>query len=150
MSSKIRNIIIIFFMVLLSACGRDGPLLIDVSTENISGVLDESVPPLMEKGNVVGMSIIVIRGGNIAISKSFGDADSESHRKVDEQTVFRAASGDAGPHDARAQDRGGFDSFGHTFMYSVGGCENSGAGYAPRRPSASDLALCVKVGAQKA
>ena len=79
-------------MVLLSACGRDGPLLIDVSTENISGVLDESVPPLMEKGNVVGMSIIVIRGGNIAISKSFGDADSESHRKVDEQTVFRAAS----------------------------------------------------------
>ena len=67
-------------------------MLIDVPTENISRILDEAVPPLMEKDNVVGMSIIVIRGGNIAITKSFGYADTKSHRKVDKRTVFRAAS----------------------------------------------------------
>lgn len=92
MNVKIRNIIIIIFLLLLSACRRDGPLLIDVPTDTISAVLDRSIPAMMEKENVVGMSIIVIRGGNISISKSFGYADIKSHRQVDEHTVFPAAS----------------------------------------------------------
>jgi CubicO group peptidase (beta-lactamase class C family) len=66
--------------------------LISVPIEKISDVLDKAVPSLMEDDNVTGMSIIVIRGGKIAISKSFGYADTEYHRAIDEHTVFRAAS----------------------------------------------------------
>ncbi len=78
--------------MLLLGCNRDGPLLLDVPMETISGELDRAVPTWMEENNVVGMSVIVIRGGEIAISNSYGYADTKSHRRVDERTIFRAAS----------------------------------------------------------
>lgn len=87
-----RSILIITALVLLSGCLRDGPLLIDVPTDRISAELDKAVPTLMQDANVVGMSIVVIRDGAVSLSKSFGYADSESHRKIDKQTIYRAAS----------------------------------------------------------
>lgn len=87
-----KNIrIIIITLALLFGC-HDRPLLIDISTERISIDLDKSIPTLMEESNVVGLSVVIIRKGKIPISKSFGYADIESRRIVDERTVYRAAS----------------------------------------------------------
>ena len=79
-------------LVLCSGCNRDGPLLIDVPVEKISSTLDKAIPILMEEHDVVGLSVVVIRDGKISISKSFGYSDIEAKRRVDEHTVFRAAS----------------------------------------------------------
>lgn len=92
MSMKLNNIIISIVLVLCSGCNRDGPLLIDVTAEEISSTLDKAIPTLMEERNVVGLSVVLIRDGKISISKSFGYSDIESKRRVDEHTVFRAAS----------------------------------------------------------
>ncbi|MFV2055065.1 MAG: serine hydrolase domain-containing protein [Thiohalomonadales bacterium] len=79
-------------MVLLSGCNPAGPLLINISTEKISRKLDKAIPTLMQDYDVVGLSVVVIRNGKISNSKSFGYRDIESKKKVDEYTVYRAAS----------------------------------------------------------
>jgi CubicO group peptidase (beta-lactamase class C family) len=92
MGNKIINISIVILLTLCLGCHRDGPLLIDVSTSTISNTLDKAIPTLMEKHNVAGLSVIVLHDGEVSISKSFGFADLEAKRKIDEHTVFRAAS----------------------------------------------------------
>ncbi len=54
--------------------------------------MDSSIPTLMRNNNVRGISVVVIRNGEISISKSFGYADVELKKKVNAHTVFRAAS----------------------------------------------------------
>jgi CubicO group peptidase (beta-lactamase class C family) len=92
MSIKAKYLPIISVLVLITGCHRDGPLLADIPTEKISTVLDEAIPPLMQENNVAGLSIAVIHGGKVTISKSYGYANVDNKRKVDERTVFRAAS----------------------------------------------------------
>jgi len=95
-SMRTVNIFFIASLLLISACNRDGPLLVDVPTKEISKRLDNAIPTLMKDNNVAGLSIVVIRGGIPAITRSYGythaDADSEPKRRIDEKTVFRAAS----------------------------------------------------------
>lgn len=87
-----RSIIIVTVLALFSGCYRDGPLLIDTPARKISGGLDKAIPALMEESSVAGLSLIVIRKGKASLSKSFGYADVERGRKIDEHTVFRGAS----------------------------------------------------------
>jgi CubicO group peptidase (beta-lactamase class C family) len=88
---RLSRIVFIVF-VLLSGCGRDGPLLLDTPINTIAKRLDQTIPGLMKDSNVAGLSIVVIREAKVVISKSFGYADIETGRKLDAQTVFRAAS----------------------------------------------------------
>ena len=88
----LRSFIFMVVIVLLSGCGRDGPLLTNISSDKISRELENAIPPMMEDNTVAGLSIIVIQKGKVSIEKSFGYADEASHRRVDEHTVFRAAS----------------------------------------------------------
>jgi CubicO group peptidase (beta-lactamase class C family) len=92
MNTTIRNIIIILVLMLVAGCNRDGPLLTDVPGEKISSTLDMMTPSLMKENNVKGLSIVVIRGGKSSISKSYGYADLAFKRRIDNRTVFRAAS----------------------------------------------------------
>ena len=55
-------------------------------------VLKEKIPDLMEKARVPGLSIAVIRDGKIAWTGAFGVRSTESGEKVDENTMFEAAS----------------------------------------------------------
>jgi CubicO group peptidase (beta-lactamase class C family) len=89
----IKSALILLVFSIFSGCNRDGPLLIDIPIEEISSELDEEIPSLMEENNVKGLSIIVIRNnGQTLIYKSYGYANTETNRKIDEHTVFRAAS----------------------------------------------------------
>ncbi len=54
--------------------------------------LDAHLPSLMEKGNVPGLSIAVLRDGTLAWSGAFGVRSTETGEPVDAQTVFEAAS----------------------------------------------------------
>ncbi len=54
--------------------------------------LDVRLPSLMEKGNVPGLSIAVLRDGRLAWSGAFGVRSTETGERVDAQTVFEAAS----------------------------------------------------------
>jgi CubicO group peptidase (beta-lactamase class C family) len=92
MKNIMRNIIIALILAFISGCYRDGPLLTDTPVDKISNMLDSLTPSLMNKYDVVGMSVAVIHEGDISISKSYGYADIESKRIVDGDTVFRAAS----------------------------------------------------------
>jgi CubicO group peptidase (beta-lactamase class C family) len=92
MRKKRLNSIVFIVFVLLSGCGRDGPLLLDTPINTIAKRLDQTIPGLMKDCNVAGLSIVVIREAKMVINKSFGYADKETKRKLDEQTVFRAAS----------------------------------------------------------
>jgi len=49
-------------------------------------------PSLMKENNIEGLSLVVIRGGNVSISKSYGHADQVSERRLNERTVIRVAS----------------------------------------------------------
>jgi CubicO group peptidase (beta-lactamase class C family) len=92
MNLRLQNIIITLLLVLIAGCNRDGPLLTDTPVDKISNQLDAVTPLLMKKYDVVGMSLAVIREGTISITRSYGYADITSKRKVDEHTLFRAAS----------------------------------------------------------
>lgn len=91
MNAKIQTVIIIIVLVLVVGCHRDGPLA-DDPIEKISSALDVMTPPRMKENSVEGLSLVVIRGGKISLSKSYGYADQALERRVNERTVFRAAS----------------------------------------------------------
>lgn len=56
------------------------------------GNLASLIPDLMNRGNVTGLSIAVIGDGKIAWIGSFGVKNAKTGAKVDEHTVFQAAS----------------------------------------------------------
>lgn len=87
-----KKIIILSALLIFSGCNRNRPLLTSTPASEISDNLDKRIPELMEKTNVMGMSVVIIRNGKISIKKSFGYADVGSGRKIDDQTIFRAAS----------------------------------------------------------
>ncbi|OUS24173.1 hypothetical protein A9Q99_24835 [Gammaproteobacteria bacterium 45_16_T64] len=87
-----RIILLITILVASIGCGRYGPLIVDEPIEVIANSLANTAPALMDDNNVVGLSVITIRENEVIISNSFGYADIASKQKVDEQTVYKAAS----------------------------------------------------------
>jgi len=54
--------------------------------------LKKDVPDLMQKGDIPGMSIALIRDGRLVWTGSFGVMNADTHVPVTDQTVFEAAS----------------------------------------------------------
>jgi len=77
MIRSLNKIFLIFMVVISTGCGRDGPLLLDVSVEDLSNTINDIIPALMDKADVVGLSVIVIRSNDVIIDKSFGHANLE-------------------------------------------------------------------------
>jgi CubicO group peptidase (beta-lactamase class C family) len=90
--SNIRYTTILLVVVVFAGCNRDGPLLINTPATVTSIELDKAAPLLMKKNDVTGLSVVVIDNGKISISKSYGFSDYASKKRVDEHTVYRAAS----------------------------------------------------------
>ena len=67
------------------------PLLTGVDSQQIAR-LERDVPHLMAEGEIPGLSIAVVRNGNIAWSRGFGVKNSETQEPVGDNTVFEAAS----------------------------------------------------------
>lgn len=54
--------------------------------------LDQEIPVLMQRANIPGLEIAVIRHGNIAWVHSFDTVDPATHQPVTDHTLFSAAS----------------------------------------------------------
>jgi CubicO group peptidase (beta-lactamase class C family) len=54
--------------------------------------LERDIPRLMTEADIPGLSVAVIRNGNIAWSHNFGVMNSETKKPVDDNTIFEAAS----------------------------------------------------------
>ncbi|MES9852105.1 MAG: serine hydrolase domain-containing protein [Candidatus Thiodiazotropha sp. L084R] len=79
-------------LLLISACNRNGPLLTDQPVDQISQAINDKIPELVNKFKITGVSVGVIREGQLSIVKSFGFSNTASKKKLDGSTVFRAAS----------------------------------------------------------
>jgi CubicO group peptidase (beta-lactamase class C family) len=92
MDETVLKALFIVFLAFLSACGRDGPLLVDEPIEGLASELDEHIPTLMHENNVAGLSVLIIKDNDVALSKSYGYSDVELKKRVDKDTVYKAAS----------------------------------------------------------
>ena len=55
-------------------------------------VLEREIPKLLEAANIPGLSMAVVRDGQIYWKKAFGVRSRETNVPVDEDTMFEAAS----------------------------------------------------------
>jgi CubicO group peptidase (beta-lactamase class C family) len=60
--------------------------------ESLGTILDKEIPRLMEAADVPGLSIAVVRDGQIFWEKAFGVKNRQTNEPVDENTMFEAAS----------------------------------------------------------
>jgi len=77
----------IFFLLPLTILA-----LLNCNLLNLGKKLEKEIPKLMEKANIPGLSMAVIRNGKIFWSGSFGVRNRETNEPVDENTIFEAAS----------------------------------------------------------
>src|SRR5215475_4618273 len=68
------------------------PLQSDTTVDRIAGRLESDVAVLMKAADVPGLSIALVRNGNVAWVRAFGVKDSKSKAPVTDETVFEAAS----------------------------------------------------------
>jgi len=66
--------------------------LLNCKPQNLVRKLEKEIPKLMEKANIPGLSMAVIRDGKIFWSGTFGVRNRETNESVDENTIFEAAS----------------------------------------------------------
>lgn len=98
MKTKIlRNAFIITVICLLAAISpaltqESAPLKTDINKKALITDLEKAIPDLMEKANVPGLSIAVIRDGEIIWSCGFGIKNTKTGEPVHENTIFEAAS----------------------------------------------------------
>jgi CubicO group peptidase (beta-lactamase class C family) len=62
------------------------------SVSEVTSRLERDIPALMKEANVPGLSIALIRGGEVAWQHAFGVKDAKTHEAVNDNTVFEAAS----------------------------------------------------------
>ena len=80
-------------VLLLSATlGLLAPPLARAQNDQTMKMLEEDLPGLLEQANIPGLSIAVIRNGELFWSGAFGVKSLETNEPVDTQTIFEAAS----------------------------------------------------------
>lgn len=58
----------------------------------LAAVLSTDLPPLMQEGDVPGLSVAVIRNGRVVEQRGFGVANRDDGQTVTDRTIFEAAS----------------------------------------------------------
>jgi CubicO group peptidase (beta-lactamase class C family) len=76
----------------LSACKRDGPLKTDTPIDQLNQIMQRDIPRLIEKHQITGLSVGVIREGELCLLRSFGKRETSPDKALNENTLFRAAS----------------------------------------------------------
>ena len=85
-------LLIPLLILILSACNRDGPLTADTSIEQLSNTINSNISGLIEKYRITGLSVGVIRDGQLCLLRSFGRSRTSPEKRLDENTLFRVAS----------------------------------------------------------
>ncbi|NQT40586.1 MAG: beta-lactamase family protein, partial [Planctomycetes bacterium] len=67
-------------------------VLVARDTEQLTAVLEAKVPRLMKEEHVPGLSMVLVRENRIVWKKAFGVRIAGEPEKVDDQTIFEAAS----------------------------------------------------------
>ena len=78
--------VVLLLSVLLSSCGQGQ------APPTLEEILEAEIPLLMEKAEVPGLSIAVVKNGEIFWSGAFGVRSTETKEPVDDETMFEAAS----------------------------------------------------------
>jgi CubicO group peptidase (beta-lactamase class C family) len=68
------------------------PLRNKVKTDELVARLERDLPQLMSEGDVPGLSIALVRDGQLAWHKGFGVKNAQTKEPVDDATIFEAAS----------------------------------------------------------
>ena len=68
------------------------PLKTDISREALAAEMEGTIPDLMKKAEIPGLTIAVIRDGKLFWSKGFGVKSARTNEPVTEDTIFEAAS----------------------------------------------------------
>ena len=93
---RIRNTVIvsILFVLILFVAGSCNwqPLEAQATLEGFTEYLDGYIPRLMNEYDVPGVSIALIRGGELVWSSAYGYADNEHDRKMTVDAICRAES----------------------------------------------------------
>lgn len=69
-----------------------GALAPAATSEEVPAGIDQTIRAEMQRANVEGLAIAVLRDGQLAWSRGYGRADIESGEKITSQTTFQAAS----------------------------------------------------------
>src|SRR4030042_1132349 len=87
-------IILIGFLIALQSGSAQtaAPLKTEGAKEKLVSELERVVPELMKKGNIPGLSIAVLRDGQLLWTKGFGVKSTKTNEPVTEDTIFEAAS----------------------------------------------------------
>ena len=70
----------------------DAPLRTKAEKEQIVARLEQSIPQLMKDGDVPGLSIALLRDGELVWRHGFGVKNTKTNEPVTDDTVFEAAS----------------------------------------------------------
>ena len=68
------------------------PLKINIPHETLAAQLKEVVPDLMKKSMIPGLSVAIVRGGQLFWSETFGKKNLETGETADRDTLFEACS----------------------------------------------------------
>jgi CubicO group peptidase (beta-lactamase class C family) len=68
------------------------PLKTDVLKDKLIAELERTIPDLMKKASIPGLTIAVVRDGKLLWAKGFGVKSTKTNEPVTEETIFEAAS----------------------------------------------------------
>jgi len=85
-------LVLFLFTAALFGLNLEAGLKTKVNKKKLISELDKAVPDLMEKANIPGLSIAVIRDGEILWQKGFGIKNTKTGERVADNTIFEAAS----------------------------------------------------------
>jgi CubicO group peptidase (beta-lactamase class C family) len=85
-------LVLFLFAAALFGLGHEISLKTKLNKKKLISELEKTVPDLMEKANIPGLSIAVIRDGQILWQKGFGIKNAKTGERVADNTIFEAAS----------------------------------------------------------
>src|SRR5687768_397887 len=68
------------------------PLKAALNRDDLASTLERLIPKLMKDGDVPGVSVAVVRDGQVLWHRAFGVKDASKSAPIDDETIFEAAS----------------------------------------------------------
>jgi CubicO group peptidase (beta-lactamase class C family) len=87
-------IILISFLIALQpgSAQTAAPIKTNIAKEKLVAELERTIPDLMKKANIPGLTIAVVRDGKLLWTRGFGVKSTKTNEPVTEDTIFEAAS----------------------------------------------------------